>query len=209
MDRRAHLKDRDLYRKFYEQDTMPGDAGEMHAGEPRLVWALRHIKPTDIVLDIGCHKGEMTHHLREAITIGEVHGLDIAQHAIDYARSHYGKMVWHRADAEATNLPSDYFDVAILSEILEHVVDPEAVVREAERVTKPGGTIVISVPVDAELIDSLEAPERDKLGLALDMHVREYLPEEHFASRPDFKFATGGITGTGWKWRLASYTVSK
>ncbi len=208
MDRRAHMTDRDLYTKFYDIDTTPGWGGTMPPEEPRLAWALRHIKPEDWVIDIGCHKGEMTSQLAKA-TSGRVVGVDIAQHAVDYNRKHRSEFVCYRMDAEQLGLPDGGFDVAILSEILEHVIDPEAAVREAERVTKPGGTIVISVPVNAFEMDRQEAPERDKLGLALDMHVREYEPEKLFADRPGFQFAIGGIAGTSWKWRLASFRVEK
>ena len=38
------------------------------------------------------------------------------------------------------------FDVVVASEVLEHIVDDEIALREIERVTKPGGTVVVTVP---------------------------------------------------------------
>ena len=118
LDRRAHLKDRELYKTFYDIDTQPGTATLMEPYEPRLRWALKHIRPYDNVLDVGCHKGEMTRHLKK-ITTGRVVGLDIAKHAIDYARKVCPDVEWVRGDAEEL-LPewSNLFDVVILSEIL-------------------------------------------------------------------------------------------
>ncbi|MBN1202175.1 MAG: methyltransferase domain-containing protein [Anaerolineae bacterium] len=42
--------------------------------------------------------------------------------------------------------PDNYFDGAILSEILEHVEDDVAGLREVRRVLKPGGVVAITVP---------------------------------------------------------------
>ena len=51
-------------------------------------------------------------------------------------------------NATALQLPfSDAsFDVVVASEVLEHIVDDEVALREIARVTKPGGTVVVTVP---------------------------------------------------------------
>jgi len=50
--------------------------------------------------------------------------------------------------SDATRLPlaDDSVDLLITLEMLEHVPDPPAVVRELARVLKPGGTVLVSVP---------------------------------------------------------------
>jgi len=50
--------------------------------------------------------------------------------------------------SDATRLPlaKDSVDVLITLEMLEHVPDPPAVLRELARVLKPGGTVLLSVP---------------------------------------------------------------
>ena len=50
--------------------------------------------------------------------------------------------------SDATRLPlaDDSVDLLITLEMLEHVPDPAAVVRELGRVVKPGGTVLLSVP---------------------------------------------------------------
>lgn len=51
------------------------------------------------------------------------------------------------ADAGALPFPSASFDGVLFSEVLEHMPDPESVVRELARVTKPGGTLFLSTPL--------------------------------------------------------------
>jgi SAM-dependent methyltransferase len=49
---------------------------------------------------------------------------------------------------DARNLPfsSGSMDVVLITQVLEHVPDPVAVIGEIQRVLKPGGTLLLSVP---------------------------------------------------------------
>lgn len=49
-------------------------------------------------------------------------------------------------DAGRMPLPDAAGDVVLLRQLLQHVADPAAVVREAARVTRPGGVVLIQVP---------------------------------------------------------------
>jgi len=54
----------------------------------------------------------------------------------------------HHVVADATRLPfhSGVFSHVVCSEVLEHVRDDEAVLRELARVTAPDGTVIVTVP---------------------------------------------------------------
>jgi SAM-dependent methyltransferase len=47
--------------------------------------------------------------------------------------------------------PDNTYDAVILTQVLEHVPDPAAVLRELRRILKPGGRILLSVPLSGPL----------------------------------------------------------
>jgi SAM-dependent methyltransferase len=51
-----------------------------------------------------------------------------------------------RADAGRLPFPDNAFDVVIAAEILEHIPNDLAVMAEATRVLRPGGTLAVTVP---------------------------------------------------------------
>jgi SAM-dependent methyltransferase len=66
--------------------------------------------------------------------------LGIDDHAMDYAC----------APAEALPFPDGHFDVVATFNALDHVDDARAAIRELARVTRPGGTALVTVEVGHE-----------------------------------------------------------
>lgn len=71
--------------------------------------------------------------------------LDSSKEAVEIAKKHNIKAEVYDVQK---NLPfaDNMFDIVILKDILEHLVDPLAVLNEAKRVLKNNGYIVISIP---------------------------------------------------------------
>ena len=47
--------------------------------------------------------------------------------------------------------PNDHYDIVVLTQVLEHVPDPQATLSEIYRVLKPNGKLLISVPLNGPL----------------------------------------------------------
>lgn len=90
-----------------------------------------------VLVDLGCGAGLLAPHV-----MGYRHiGVDVTASALAQAAAH-GLTVL-RADVTAVPLVDGCADVVTAGEILEHVPDLPAVVREACRLLRPGGLLVI------------------------------------------------------------------
>ncbi len=96
------------------------------------------------VLDLGCAFGFSTLKLaRKGYTTV---GVDNSARYIAWAKRRHPDGIYLQSSAESLPLDDASFDAVLLLDVLEHVVDQVAVIREIERVLKPGGTLVLSVP---------------------------------------------------------------
>jgi SAM-dependent methyltransferase len=104
-------------------------------------WAdiTRHFPPDAELLDVGCGTGWLAEHF-ERYT-----GVDAAEDAVAEARRR-GRNVQLGDVGRPLPFAEERFDGVVLKDLLEHVDDPVAVVREARRVLKPGGRVFASSP---------------------------------------------------------------
>lgn len=97
------------------------------------------------VLDIGCGNGALGALLKQH---GRwVGGVELSEHAVGTAAQRLDR-VWS-FDIQGKWPPEvlgEPFDTIIFAEILEHVFDPVAVLREAKRALAPDGSVVITIP---------------------------------------------------------------
>lgn len=104
-------------------------------------WAdvTRHFPPTTHLLDVGCGSAWLAGHFDRYT------GVDGSPDAVR-AAAERGVHVVHADVDRPLPFENGAFDGAVLKDLLEHVADPVAVVREVRRVVRPGGLVFASSP---------------------------------------------------------------
>ena len=110
----------------------------------RVEGAARRLLAGERLLDLGCGAGVLAQVLGSRYR--EIHGLDLSARAVA-AAAHRGMraQTWDLNDAPLP-YPAEYFDAVTALSVLQYVLDPVALVREAARVVRPGGQVCLGCP---------------------------------------------------------------
>ena len=105
-----------------------------------------HLRAGVSVLDVGCGPGTITVDIAARVAPGPVVGIDAAPAAIEAAteegaRAGVVNATFRTADVYALDFPDGTFDVVHAHQVLQHLADPVAALREMRRVCKPGGIV--------------------------------------------------------------------
>jgi ubiquinone/menaquinone biosynthesis C-methylase UbiE len=96
-------------------------------------------------LDLGCGDGRLTLELRARRIVGA----DVSRVALERARGRVAERDVELVElTPGAVLPFDdsSFDLVLLAETIEHVVDVQSLLSEARRVLRPGGEIAVTTP---------------------------------------------------------------
>ena len=104
------------------------------------------LEPGMKLLDLGCGPGTITMGLAEAVSPGEVHGIDMEESQIALAQaaaeaSNHTNAIFHVGNALSLPFEDESFDVVHAHAVIMHIPDTRAALAEARRVLKPGGIL--------------------------------------------------------------------
>lgn len=121
-------------------------AHRWRTAENSCAFLLPHLRPGLDVLDVGCGPGTITEDLARLVAPGgQVLGVDSAEQVVLAARdASAGVGVRYEVqDVTALDLPDASFDVVHAHQVLQHLPDPVAALREMRRVARPGGLVAV------------------------------------------------------------------
>ena len=96
------------------------------------------------ILDGGCAFGYGTIHFQKPGA--QIWGVDPNADFITIARKRYPQLTFEVCGLEQTPFTNEFFDVIILNDVLEHVIDERKALNEMFRILRPGGSFIISTP---------------------------------------------------------------
>lgn len=124
------------------------------------------------ILDVGCSYGTCCFEMARR-------GWQVIGIEIDEENIRLGKEIKKRLKVEnvsfvhgdflSNSFPSEVFDAILMSDVLEHLQDDEGAIKEASRVLKFGGILIISTPY-SERVEEYDEPKmetEDKQGQSL------------------------------------------
>lgn len=108
-------------------------------------YLLPHLRAGMSLLDVGCGPGTITVDLAKRVAPGEVVGLDpsetVLRQAADTAAAAGVPVTFVTGDIYAPTLPAARFDVVHAHQVLQHVSDPVAALRQMRGLCRPGGIV--------------------------------------------------------------------
>ncbi len=135
--------------------------------ENSAAYLLDRLTPSAQVLDVGCGPGTITAGLAARVPSGQVIGIDRTADVLDEARAFAAEqgvsnVSFGVGDAYHLGFDDDTFDVVHAHQVLQHLADPVAALREMRRVCRPGGVVAARdgdyggmfwAPLDQELAE--------------------------------------------------------
>lgn len=119
---------------------------EWRTAENSAGFLLDVLGPGTRVLDVGCGPGTITVDLAQRVAPGRVVGVDRAAEVLERAReaarlTGIDTVEFAVGDVYALDLPDASFDVVYAHQVLQHLTDPVAALREMRRVCDAGGVV--------------------------------------------------------------------
>ena len=125
-----------------------------------------YLKSADMVLDFGCGNGGILRYVAQQTR--EAHGLEVNAAAVAMARAQNLTVF-----SSLQDLPNEpRYDVIVSNHVLEHVRDVCGTLEQLRTRLKPGGRLVVKLPID----DHRTAYQRAWSGDDSDHHIQTWTP---------------------------------
>ncbi len=119
----------------------------------------------NLVMEIGCTTGKLLRDINSTAPDTALVATDFSNYSLERLSENLRGVPLIQLDLTRSPLPTGIADAIVNTNVLEHIEDDVAALREIHRMLKPGGIAVIEVPFGAFLFDSFDS----KIG-----HYRRY-----------------------------------
>ncbi len=104
------------------------------------------------MLDLGCGSGWFSFEMSERSPETVIYGIDVSVYKASVFRDQIisrnleNKLVSAAANGENLPFPDAFFEIVVMDEVIEHLLEPNKTLKEAMRVIKPSGYLLITTP---------------------------------------------------------------
>ena len=138
------------------------------------MYLLPHLGPGVTVLDVGAGPGTITADLASLVAPARVTALEVDEATLALTRAEIDRrglttVDFAVGDVHALDFPDGTFDVVHAHQVLQHVGDPVAALREMRRVARPGGLVAVR---DSDYAAFAWHPRIPELDAWLDLYER-------------------------------------
>lgn len=129
-----------------------------------------HLSTGKTLLDVGCGPGTITAEFAQRLGAGNVVGFDLADAVVQHAADAFGHSgaSFKVDDVYSIDEPNDRWDIVHAHQVLQHLSDPVAALKEMRRVAKPGGVVAVR---DADYSAMHWAPDSPALQRWLEIYL--------------------------------------
>lgn len=103
------------------------------------------LPPSATVLDVGCGTGEWSRRVAQLLPQAEIVGVDVLPASVAWAQQRHvafaPRLSFAVGDAFALDQPQACFDLVACRHVLQAIPEPQRVITELVRVTRPGGVV--------------------------------------------------------------------
>jgi len=111
--------------------------------ENSAAYLIPHLRPGVRLLDVGCGPGTITADFTQRLAPGAVLGIDSSADVIAEAQRDHPGVSFATGDVYHLDLPEASFDIVHAHQVLQHLADPVAALKEMRRVVRPGGIVAV------------------------------------------------------------------
>lgn len=148
----------------------------------------KHIHEDSSILDIGCGDGTMMEYLKKTCSPLEIVGIDISSQAVKHVKSKGLQAYKYDVLSQQfkTYLKGKKFDYILITEVLEHIQDPEELISLIKKHTNK--SVFVSIPNSGFIIHRLRLLGGRFPLVSIQQHVKEHI---RFWTLKDFIYWAG------------------
>ena len=133
---------------------------------------IREFVPSGRILEVGCGYG---YFLQCALDAGyDAYGIDLSPAAVKWASTRHPGRVFCGLLEEVPEIQDQKYDVIFGSHLIEHLTEPSEFLREASRLLRPGGLVVMVTPNIKSLLSRVSGSRW--VSFKIPEHVSYYDP---------------------------------